>query len=132
MAAVTTTKHAPLPALAVAEVHRRVASCSGTHMLSLRQQYLAALLSFQHPQAPRAMPPGARTRGPDAEALARRQDWHTAFCSLYDNFRNGQCSAFYYVAPEVGRAGRGLWWRQHMRVAGVSHRLGTPACCKGQ
>ena len=91
------------------EVQRCVAGCSGTAGLSLRQQYLGALLSFQHPQAARALPASSRTKGPDAATLDRRHDWQAAFCSLYDNFRNGQCAAFYYASPEVSR----LEWHVH-------------------
>ena len=91
--------------IAVVEAQRCAAGCCGTSGLSLRQQYLAALLSFQHPQAPRGGGAGGGRGGPDAEALERRADWQAAFVSLYDSFRSGRCGAFYYVSPEGSARG---------------------------
>lgn len=31
----------------------------------------------------------------------RREDWDVAFHCLYQQLRNGDCDAFYYVSPQV-------------------------------
>lgn len=96
---------------------QRAFSCGlGTGMLSMRQQVLASLLSYQFPQDPqppalslaaaggRARPRGGGAAGgPSPQQLARRQAWQAALCSLYDAFRAGRCGAFYCVSPEGSR-----------------------------
>ena len=102
---------AAAPARDVVEAQRCFAACSATSMLSLRQQLLAALLTYQFPHDTlgphqQQQPGGGRPRGlggPTPAQLLRRQAWQASFCSLYDAFRTGRCDAFYCVSPEGSR-----------------------------
>ena len=88
-------------------VQRAAAAGEGAAGLSMAQHYAAALLSWQFPADPWRTPqPGAvKLRAPPPEVVARRRDWQSALCSLYDALRCGACDAFYYLSPEVRRAG---------------------------
>lgn len=97
---------AALPARDVVDAQRRFAAGTGVSGLSLPQQYLAALMSYQYPHTPgaAAVPPGGARPGPEA-AAARWADWQAALCSLYDALRCGRCDAFYVISPEASKSG---------------------------
>lgn len=127
---------------------RTFAGGLGTGCLSLRQQLLAALLSFQFPQDPQPPFGGGsgsagrpRSAGPAPLQLARRQAWQSALCSLYDAFRCGRCDAFYCVSPEGSRrpfvaffGAAGLAGRRRLHglltrtTAGLRALLGRDGC----
>jgi hypothetical protein len=112
-----------------AEAMLAFVSRSGLAELTQPQAMLAALMSFQYPLDPRppvtqwaGAGPGAPGGGSGGssklstsgsfsaaaeakeatggEQRRRRQEWQSAFSSLYGAFRNGHCAAFYCVSPE--------------------------------
>jgi hypothetical protein len=98
---------AQLGGAAALQAQRAAACGTGVERLSLQQCFLAALHSWQFPADPH---PALAKKTGRPEAAARRDDWCTAFCSLYDALRCGACDAFYYLSPEVGSPGECVSW----------------------
>ena len=98
------------------DAHRNFASPLGTDGLSLRQQYLEAMLSCQYPQGEVGALAGGRAGGGGARAALL--EWQAALGSLYESVRCGRCdAAFCEVSPQVGAGGD------------AEARPGRPALC---
>lgn len=76
--------------------HRAIVTGAGFESLSPPQQLIASLLSFQFPLDPR---PAGKSR----VDMDRREEWRSAFLSVYDAYRSGACDSFYIVSPDGSR-----------------------------
>ena len=75
--------------------------------LSLPQKLLASTMTWIHPSPQTGFQPSMS----NAQSLSvKKKEWQSAFCSIYDSFRNGHCGAFYVVPQSFSQAegkGRG-------------------------
>ena len=68
----------------------------------MQEEWQAALLSWQHPEACLEPLTFALFNGKQSDFIARRKLlWQRSFRSLYFALRSGSCKAFYVVLPKV-------------------------------